>query len=164
MRDDEQHIERITPIDDIEEINDFDDLEYNEDDDENLFDEEDFDETIDDSLSIDEELSDDVDLQDTTSTNDVQDKQLLNSNYDNVGDGEGRVICPQDILINVRAEIGHVLLSIDKLLALKSGDSIEFGELSSPIKLTANGKIIAEGILVNVNNRIGIKIITNNHE
>lgn len=183
MIENEQKIKEMTSINDHDDLDILDDLEDDDlsdsetNDDENLFDEEDFedfDEDIDETLDDEEAVENDLSINDeiieaeaplTLPINNFANIETQDIELNNIKNTEisNKVIDPKDILINVRAEIGNVVLSIDKLLSLKSGDSIEFGELCSPIKLTANGKNIAEGVLVNINNRVGVKIITNNN-
>ena len=62
----------------------------------------------------------------------------------------------------VKCEIGTVLITLKQLTSLKSGDVIDIGELFQLAKLTINGSYVAQGELVNIDGRLGIKLHSNN--
>ena len=61
--------------------------------------------------------------------------------------------------VRVTAEIGHAELAIEKLLASKSGDVIALTQtVETPITLLVNGKAVARGQLVAVDDNFGVQI------
>lgn len=58
----------------------------------------------------------------------------------------------------VRCEIGMVNVSLEKLTQLKIGDVLELTRWPNTVKLTANGAYFAEGILVEVEGMLGVKL------
>ena len=61
--------------------------------------------------------------------------------------------------VTLTALIGSVSISIDKLFALKKGEVLEMNEsLDMPITLQLNGKSVARGELVVVEDNFGIRI------
>lgn len=62
------------------------------------------------------------------------------------------------ITVSVRCEIGEVNLSLADLYNLKIGDSVDFMRWPGFVKLSANNVIFAEGVLVEVNGLLAVKI------
>jgi flagellar motor switch protein FliN len=61
--------------------------------------------------------------------------------------------------VTLTALIGSVSISIEKLFALKKGEVIEMNEsLDTPVTLQLNGKSVARGELVAVEDNFGIRI------
>lgn len=61
--------------------------------------------------------------------------------------------------VTLTALIGSVSISIEKLFALKNGEVLEMNEsLDMPITLQLNGKSVARGELVAVEDNFGIRI------
>lgn len=61
--------------------------------------------------------------------------------------------------VTLTALVGSVSISIDKLFALKKGEVLEMNEsLDMPITLQLNGKSVARGELVAVEDNFGIRI------
>ena len=61
--------------------------------------------------------------------------------------------------VTLTAFIGSVSISIDKLFSLKKGEVIEMNEsLDTPITLQLNGKSVARGELVAVEDNFGIRV------
>jgi flagellar motor switch protein FliN len=61
--------------------------------------------------------------------------------------------------VTLTALIGTVSISIDKLFSLKKGEVIEMNEsLDMPVTLQLNGKSVARGELVAVEDNFGIRI------
>jgi flagellar motor switch protein FliN len=61
--------------------------------------------------------------------------------------------------VTLTAIIGSVSISIEKLFALKKGEVIEMNEsLDTPVTLQLNGKSVARGELVAVEDNFGIRI------
>lgn len=63
-----------------------------------------------------------------------------------------------DITVSVRCEIGSVNLSLHDLHSLKIGDTVDFMRWPGFVRLSANNIIFAEGVLVDVNGMLGVKI------
>ena len=73
---------------------------------------------------------------------------------------------PQDIdlighvKVNLRAELGTIDLTIEKLFSLKSGDILAMNEsLEAPIDLLLNGQVVARGELLAVDDNFGVRIL-----
>ncbi len=64
-----------------------------------------------------------------------------------------------DIALRIACNVGEVNLSISQLQNLTVGSCINLGSLLPTVKLTANGVSFAEGLLVEVDGRIGVKVI-----
>ena len=64
-----------------------------------------------------------------------------------------------DIALRIACNVGEVNLSISQLQNLTVGSCINLGNLLPTVKLTANGVSFAEGLLVEVDGRIGVKVI-----
>ncbi|HEX2881769.1 MAG TPA: FliM/FliN family flagellar motor switch protein, partial [Polyangiaceae bacterium] len=63
-----------------------------------------------------------------------------------------------ELPIEVRVELGSVSLPAAEWAQLQPGDVIPFGPKNSPVRLRANGKVIAEGELVRVDDELGVRI------
>jgi flagellar motor switch/type III secretory pathway protein FliN len=63
-----------------------------------------------------------------------------------------------ELPIEVRVELGSITLPAAEWAQLQAGDVIPFGPMPSPVRLRANGKIIAEGELVRVDNALGVRV------
>lgn len=63
-----------------------------------------------------------------------------------------------DLPIEVRVELGSVTLAAAEWAQLQPGDVVPFGPAKSPVRLRANGKVIAEGELVRVDDELGVRI------
>lgn len=63
------------------------------------------------------------------------------------------------VSVQLTAIVGNASLSIDSLFALKRGDVVELNEsLDDPIVLLLNGKPVAKGELVAVEETFGVRI------
>jgi flagellar motor switch protein FliN/FliY len=63
------------------------------------------------------------------------------------------------VSVELTAEIGNASISIEKLFALKQGDVVALAqEVSDPVLLRLNGKPVARGELVAVDDNLGVKI------
>lgn len=60
--------------------------------------------------------------------------------------------------VNVRAEVGQVLMNLSQVLSLTPGDTLSISELPPIVRLVANNAVIGEGYLVEFNGRIGVRI------
>ena len=58
----------------------------------------------------------------------------------------------------VSAEVARINLTMQEFIHLKVGDKLPLANLPASVKLCVNGKYIAQGILVEINNRVGVKI------
>jgi type III secretion system YscQ/HrcQ family protein len=63
-----------------------------------------------------------------------------------------------ELPIEVRVELGSASLPAAEWAQLQPGDVIPFGPKNSPVRLRANGKVIAEGELVRVDDELGVRI------
>jgi type III secretion system YscQ/HrcQ family protein len=63
-----------------------------------------------------------------------------------------------DLPIEVRVELGSITLAAADWAQLSAGDVIPFGPMPSPLRLRANGKVIAEGELVRVDDGLGVRV------
>lgn len=77
----------------------------------------------------------------------------------------GVSLCPRDLSlfghvnVEVTAKIGHAEISIEKLLAFKSGDVLTLVEkVDAPLTLYINDKPVAVGNLVAVEDNFGVQI------
>lgn len=62
--------------------------------------------------------------------------------------------------VSLAAQVGTITTSIDKLFALKSGDVLSMNELlDSPLTLMLNGRPVARGELVAVDDNFGVRIL-----
>ncbi len=59
----------------------------------------------------------------------------------------------------VTCQVGVINMTFAKLLELKSGDALVIGDLPSLVDLKVNDVKVAEGVLVELNGRLGVKII-----
>ena len=60
--------------------------------------------------------------------------------------------------VHITVEAGSLDLTLDRLLTMQVGDIFEFAGLPAKVKLMANGSLLADGYLVEINGRIGVKI------
>lgn len=77
---------------------------------------------------------------------------------DLIGSKAVQLISPQDVDVNIRCTIGNVNMNIDELLKLKIGDVIDFCRWPATVKLSVNNRFFAEGILVEIEGFLGVKI------
>jgi type III secretion system YscQ/HrcQ family protein len=63
-----------------------------------------------------------------------------------------------EVPIDVRVELGSISLPAAEWAQLQAGDVIPFGPKHSPVRLRANGRVIAEGELVHVDDELGVRI------
>jgi flagellar motor switch/type III secretory pathway protein FliN len=69
-----------------------------------------------------------------------------------------QLISPQDVDVNIRCTIGNINMSIDELLKLKLGDVIDFCRWPATVRLSVNNRFFAEGVLVEIEGFLGVKI------
>lgn len=88
------------------------------------------------------------------------------SNATNPDDDSGEVVVKRDLAmlghVAVRLEVvlGRTSTTVDELFALKAGSSLKLDtELEAAVTLQLNGKTIAKGHLVAIDDHFGIKII-----
>lgn len=67
-------------------------------------------------------------------------------------------INPEDINLLVKCEIGQISISLEQLTKFKEGDTVELIRWPNKVKLSANGAYFAEGVLVEVEGMLGVKI------
>ncbi len=64
-----------------------------------------------------------------------------------------------DVTLEVAVELGRTDLAIDKLTKIKKGSVIEIDKLSEePLDIRVNGKLVARGEAVIVNEMFGIRV------
>ncbi len=107
---------------------------------------------------------DPVDLNDTAvdyQENEVNEEEAAFRHSENEKEGLRQKLQPsaQDIYLNVKCEIGTVSYSLADITKYQVGDIIEFTRWPNKVKLTINGVSFAEGILVEVEGMLGVKII-----
>jgi len=65
-----------------------------------------------------------------------------------------------DVKVVLKARLGEVSLTIQELLALKSGSIIKLGlKLNEPIELSLNDAVVARGEIVAVDDSFGVRIL-----
>lgn len=65
-----------------------------------------------------------------------------------------------DILININVVAGSIDLNLSQLHELNNGDLLKLGNLPPQVKLvTSNNQYLGDGILVNIDGRLGVKLI-----
>jgi flagellar motor switch protein FliN len=64
-----------------------------------------------------------------------------------------------DIPVNIRVELGQARLSIQEILRLGTGSVVELNRLAGqPADIVANGKLIGQGDIVVVDDKLGVRI------
>jgi len=64
-----------------------------------------------------------------------------------------------DLTVTVTAEAGRATLSLAEVLALTPGSVIELAKsIEEPLELQVNGRVVARGEVVVINDRYGIRI------
>ncbi|MCB0317704.1 MAG: flagellar motor switch protein FliN [Bdellovibrionales bacterium] len=64
-----------------------------------------------------------------------------------------------DIELNIGVELGRTEIQIEKVLNLKKGNVLEVNKLSGePLDVRSNGRLVARGEAVIVNEKFGIRI------
>lgn len=78
---------------------------------------------------------------------------------------DGNVLIKRDmglvkhVMVELKVEVGTVELSIDELFALKSGALVKLGQqVNEPATLCLDGKAIARGNLVAVDDNFGVQL------
>ncbi|MDD3266851.1 MAG: FliM/FliN family flagellar motor C-terminal domain-containing protein [Burkholderiales bacterium] len=71
---------------------------------------------------------------------------------------ETAVVNPTNIDLPIVVVIGSVKLSLKKLSELKLGDVVKIDDWNQIVKLYLSEQLIAEGILVDIDGIIGVKI------
>jgi flagellar motor switch protein FliN/FliY len=64
-----------------------------------------------------------------------------------------------DIPLDVTVELGRTRMALRDLLALTAGSVVELGKLAGdPLDLLVNGKLVARGEAVMVNDKFGVRL------
>lgn len=64
------------------------------------------------------------------------------------------------VQVSLAAQVGTVTMSIDSLFGLKSGDVVSMNELlEAPLTLMLNGRVVARGELLAVDDCFGVRIL-----
>ncbi|MBW8311252.1 MAG: FliM/FliN family flagellar motor switch protein [Rhizobium sp.] len=62
--------------------------------------------------------------------------------------------------VTLMAQVGSVPMTIEKLYAMKKGDVLSMVEaLDAPVSLLLNGKVVARGELMAVDDQLGVRVI-----
>lgn len=79
--------------------------------------------------------------------------------FDEVADPERNLEVVMDIPVRLSMEVGSASLPIRKLLQLNRGSVVELDRLAGePLDVLVNGKLIAHGEVVVVNDKFGIRL------
>lgn len=88
------------------------------------------------------------------------------SNVTDTGDDAGEVVVKRDlamlghVAVHLEVVLGKTTTTIEELFALKAGNSLRLDtELDAPVALQLNGKTIAKGHLVAIDDHFGLKIV-----
>jgi type III secretion system YscQ/HrcQ family protein len=67
----------------------------------------------------------------------------------------------QNASVSLEAVVGRVQLSVDRLARLKPGEVLVCdGPVGQPVDLVANGTTVASGELVDIEGRLGVRILS----
>jgi flagellar motor switch protein FliN len=79
--------------------------------------------------------------------------------FEDVGGAERNLEVVMDIPVRISMEVGSTSISIRKLLQLNRGSVVELDRLAGePLDVLVNGKLIARGEVVVVNDKFGIRL------
>lgn len=88
------------------------------------------------------------------------------SNVTGLDDEAGETVVKRDlavlghVAVHLEVVLGKATTTVEELFALKAGNSLRLDtELDAPVTLQLNGKTIAKGHLVALDDHFGIKII-----
>ncbi|GAB2617243.1 FliM/FliN family flagellar motor switch protein [Novilysobacter erysipheiresistens] len=91
---------------------------------------------------------------------------LLRDVTANEPDAPGEAITSKDISlighvqVSLAAQVGTVTMSIDRLFGLKEGEVVSMNELlEAPMTLMLNGRAVARGELLAVDDHFGVRIL-----
>lgn len=90
----------------------------------------------------------------------VQDETLpAGDEFAEVADPERNLEVVMDIPVRLSMEVGSTRVSIRKLLGLNRGSVVELDRLAGePLDVLINGKLIAQGEVVVVNDKFGVRL------
>ena len=72
--------------------------------------------------------------------------------------GEGAELL-NDIPLHVSVEVARVAVTAEEVVSMRAGQVMQLGRTpSSAVELSVNGKIVAQGELVEVDGQLGVKI------
>jgi flagellar motor switch protein FliN len=75
-------------------------------------------------------------------------------------DGDSNLALLLDVPLDFSAELGSCVLSIQQVLQLTRGKVIELDKLAGePLDIRVNGRLIAHGEAVVVNERFGVRVV-----
>ncbi|MEI0518575.1 flagellar motor switch protein FliN [Brachyspira murdochii] len=85
----------------------------------------------------------------------MADKKTVTNNPNN----SGNISLLMDVTINVTVELGRARLTVREILSLGEGSIIELQKLAGePVDLLVNGKLIARGEVVVIDECFGVRI------
>lgn len=78
----------------------------------------------------------------------------------NNGLGRNDISLVGHVQVSLTAQVGTVSMSIEQLFGLKSGDVVSMNELlEAPLTLMLNGRAVARGELLAVDDHFGVRIL-----
>lgn len=78
----------------------------------------------------------------------------------NSGFGRGDISLIGHVQVSLTAQVGTLNMSIEQLFGLKSGDVVSMNELlEAPLTLMLNGRAVARGELLAVDDHFGVRIL-----
>lgn len=89
----------------------------------------------------------------------VLDNAAQGENFEEVADAERNLEVVMDIPVRLSMEVGSASVSIRRLLTLNRGAVVELDRLAGePLDVLVNGKLIAHGEVVVVNDKFGVRL------
>lgn len=74
--------------------------------------------------------------------------------------GRGDISMVGHVQVSLTAQVGTVSMSIEQLFGLKAGDVVSMNELlEAPLTLMLNGRAVARGELLAVDDHFGVRIL-----
>jgi len=70
------------------------------------------------------------------------------------------LVSPAQVELQVKCEVGRLSMSLNDLLQLRVGSVVDLVKWPSAVKLSANGVYFAEGVLVELDGMLAVKITT----
>lgn len=68
---------------------------------------------------------------------------------------------PADVPVTLVVELGRLNMPLRRLADLKAGDVVELGRHArEPVELTSNGRLVARGVLVQIDTELGVRVTT----
>ena len=93
---------------------------------------------------------------------DIESEPPQNASEENLeeGPGEGVLELSADVPVQMVVVLGRKPMTAKDLLTLRPGKVVEMDKAPlEPVEIMANGKVIGKGELVNVNGKLGVRIL-----